>query len=120
MSSLWIPEIANLFAAIAVVAVGFVILSMEPKRFSDHPCTRAAFGMWIWQWLSFVGLYIALAAVHAAGYTQFRLWALIVVLCLLEISTVFSIGIFWILLDGDSYAMGNVKNWLVIIFVCLI
>ncbi|MDO8496824.1 MAG: hypothetical protein Q7S43_05235 [bacterium] len=94
-------SIVNLVVALAIFGVGAAIFVAKPEFLSDrHPGNHDALLFWLFQWGTFLFIY---------GFLSF--WPdlpLLLLLCLVDLQSVFGVGFFVAYLHGDAYKPGPV------------
>lgn len=94
-------SILNLLVSFAIFGFGAAVMAAKPKFISDdHPGNHDALVFWLLQWGTFLFVFGFLAFWPAMP--------LLLLLCLVDLQSVFGIGFFVAYLHGDAYKPGPV------------
>ena len=114
------PSRTNMIAAVLNLIIAAIIYWFKPASFEKRPFTKRVFQMWIGQWFAFVVIFIVLNIISTVSpNSEGDTWRLIVLLCSVEVQTIFALACGWLMIQGNQDLTQRVLSILGILLLCL-
>jgi len=109
----------NLMVAILNLVIAVIIYRWK-ARVSQRGYKKLVFIMWLGQWFGFIVIFMVLSIIARVSPTaESQRWWSILLLCSVEVQTMFALAGGWLMLQGRDYQRKNVLISVGLLLVCL-